>query len=346
MTARRASAKPDGDATHLPAWQQAYASLSQLTKTAAISDKIILNANKVMQQFETEYMLPDQTAGGLKPTRNRLRSDLSDIKDSSQKEIDICKTALDQIGTIIKLREAPDNVGAPSVAEKRPKRQREASASSLAAQSASSAKAPTNGAGAGAASATNGGLTVVLPRKSAAFQQIQARIQKQLPLKPGRKVAFRVPGDDGKTLASPPIVDGSSYEEAGWILATIRSVEKDGKYMVQDVEGENGQEPPIYPASLSSIIPLPIASVLSNDPSHLNAYPEYYKGTIVLALYPETTSFYRAEVVASPKEMVVAGQRTAPVATRAVPSYRLRFDEDEDRVRLISAEEVIEFPGY
>jgi hypothetical protein len=58
------------------------------------------------------------------------------------------------------------------------------------------------------------------------FQAIQARTQKQLPLKPGRKVAFRVPGEDGK---APPITDGSGYEEAGWILATIHGVEKNGK---------------------------------------------------------------------------------------------------------------------
>ena len=60
-------------------------------------------------------------------------------------------------------------------------------------------------------------------------QTIQARTQKQLPLKPGRKVAFRVPGEDGKARSSPPIADGSSYEEAGWILATIHGVENNGK---------------------------------------------------------------------------------------------------------------------
>jgi SAGA-associated factor 29 len=67
----------------------------------------------------------------------------------------------------------------------------------------------------------------------------------------------------------------------------------------------------IYTASLSYILPLPIANVAPDDPSHLNAYPEYPSGTIVLALYPETTSFYKAEVVASPKEMLVAGARVS-----------------------------------
>jgi len=67
----------------------------------------------------------------------------------------------------------------------------------------------------------------------------------------------------------------------------------------------------IYTASLSSILPLPMASVPPNDPSHLSAYPEYRSGTIVLALYPETTSFYKAEVVASPKEMMVPGARVS-----------------------------------
>lgn len=85
--------------------------------------------------------------------------------------------------------------------------------------------------GAAAASAANGGLMVVLPARPAPQlnQAIQARTQKQLPLKQGRRVAFRVPGENGKTLASPPITDGSGYEEAGWILATIHGLEKNGK---------------------------------------------------------------------------------------------------------------------
>jgi SAGA-associated factor 29 len=67
----------------------------------------------------------------------------------------------------------------------------------------------------------------------------------------------------------------------------------------------------IYTASLSSILPLPIANLPPDDPSHLNAYPDYVSGTIVLALYPETTSFYKAEVVASPREILIAGARVS-----------------------------------
>jgi hypothetical protein len=100
-------------------------------------------------------------------------------------------------------------------------------------QSTPTPKATSNGpgaaaGGAAAASAANGSLTVVLPPRPA-LQAIQSRTQKQLPLKPGRRVAFRVPGENGKALASPPIADGSGYEEAGWILATIHGVEKNGR---------------------------------------------------------------------------------------------------------------------
>jgi len=86
--------------------------------------------------------------------------------------------------------------------------------------------AGTAAGGAAAASAAN--LTVVLPARPV-NQAIQARTHKQLPLKRGRRVAFRVPRENGKALASPPITDGSGYEEAGWILATIHGVEKGGK---------------------------------------------------------------------------------------------------------------------
>ena len=67
----------------------------------------------------------------------------------------------------------------------------------------------------------------------------------------------------------------------------------------------------IWPATLSSIIPLPVAGVPSTDPSHWTAYPEHKNGSIVLALYPETTSFYKAQVIASPKELTAAGARVS-----------------------------------
>jgi len=74
-------------AAYLPTWQQAYASLSELTNMPRITETI-LNANKGMQQFETEYHLPEQTAAALKPIKNLLKTEIGDIRASSVKEIE------------------------------------------------------------------------------------------------------------------------------------------------------------------------------------------------------------------------------------------------------------------
>lgn len=51
-----------------------------------------------------------------------------------------------------------------------------------------------------------------------------------------------------------------------------------------------------------SIIPLPDKDASPGSPAHLGAYPEFPTGATVMALYPDTSCFYRAEVIASPKD--------------------------------------------
>ncbi len=65
----------------------------------------------------------------------------------------------------------------------------------------------------------------------------------------------------------------------------------------------------MFEATLDSLMPLPLVNAPEKDPSHLNEYPEYQSGRTVLALFPDTTSFYKAEVVATPKDLRADGQR-------------------------------------
>ena len=51
-----------------------------------------------------------------------------------------------------------------------------------------------------------------------------------------------------------------------------------------------------YQATLKSIIPLPDPETLPNNASHPNSYPIFPVGSAVMALYPDTSCFYRAEV--------------------------------------------------
>ena len=61
-----------------------------------------------------------------------------------------------------------------------------------------------------------------------------------------------------------------------------------------------------YPALLRStpisIIPLPDKDASPGSPAHLSAYQEFLAGATVMALYPDTSCFYRAEVIASPNQ--------------------------------------------
>lgn len=64
----------------------------------------------------------------------------------------------------------------------------------------------------------------------------------------------------------------------------------------------------LYNTTLRSIIPLPDPNAPTNSASHPSAYPIFPAGATVMALYPDTSCFYRAEVLASPSDMHPAGR--------------------------------------
>jgi hypothetical protein len=57
-----------------------------------------------------------------------------------------------------------------------------------------------------------------------------------------------------------------------------------------------------------SIIPLPDKDATPGSPAHLSAYQEFPTRATVMALYPDTSCFYRAEVIASPKDIPTQGR--------------------------------------
>jgi len=63
-----------------------------------------------------------------------------------------------------------------------------------------------------------------------------------------------------------------------------------------------------YNTTLRAIIPLPDPNAHPTSAAHLNAYQEFPAGSVVMALYPDTSCFYRAEVIASPKDMQPVGR--------------------------------------
>lgn len=63
-----------------------------------------------------------------------------------------------------------------------------------------------------------------------------------------------------------------------------------------------------YNTTLRAIIPLPDLNAPVGSAAHLNAYQEFPAGSTVMALYPDTSCFYRAEVISTPKDMQPPGR--------------------------------------
>jgi SAGA-associated factor 29 len=73
-----------------------------------------------------------------------------------------------------------------------------------------------------------------------------------------------------------------------------------------------------------------------------------------MALYPDTSCFYRAEVIASPNNITTQGRvsasidrpnRTDWVQGSGTTYYKLKFEDDDDQEHMVSAAEVVEWPG-
>ncbi|GAA5838262.1 hypothetical protein JCM5353_005765 [Sporobolomyces roseus] len=167
-----------------------------------------------------------------------------------------------------------------------------------------------------------------IPKKSTIKGRKEA-LQAQLPLKPGRAIAVRqskksIPGD----------------APGDWILGRILTCLQGDKnrYTVEDVDYDPANPTPEggkWNTTLKSIIPLP-------DKSDERTYPEhpFPSGTTVLALYPETTSFYKAYIEGGPYA-ISTGTGKNKIRERV---YKLKFDDDGDVVRDVPIELVVEGP--
>ncbi|EIW68088.1 hypothetical protein TREMEDRAFT_33136 [Tremella mesenterica DSM 1558] len=138
----------------------------------------------------------------------------------------------------------------------------------------------------------------------------------QLPLQSGRRVAFRLPA------AKQREEDG----EEGWILAFVRKcIQMDKmRYEVHDADDVTAT----YNTTLRSLIPLPDPTAPLNHPSNPSQTDIFPIGTQVLALYPDTTAFYRATVI-SP---AAPGKRGKHGGGENTEWYKLMFVDDGERV--------------
>jgi len=128
-----------------------------------------------------------------------------------------------------------------------------------------------------------------------------------------------------------PIVIGSEVAakvNKDWILAKVSRYFPDkGKYEVIDenIDAEDSlQQHKQYKLDRDCIIPL------QPDSSE-----ESKKGSIVLAIYPDTTVFYNATVVKTPSQAPYRGTR----------EYLLKFIDDDEKIQRVAAHHVVPVPN-
>lgn len=121
-----------------------------------------------------------------------------------------------------------------------------------------------------------------------------ASVSIDIPL-PGSQVAFRLPK-----------ARNAEYEYIQCNVVRVVGEGSKARYEIQDPEPEeNSNAGQVYRTTLANLIPIPADSA---------GLPPYPNGAQVLARYPETTTFYRAEVI----------------GTKRDGTCRLRFEGEEE----------------
>ncbi|KAG8214495.1 hypothetical protein J3R82DRAFT_9551 [Butyriboletus roseoflavus] len=318
MDRRRGSTRP-ASSEEIEYWSHASKSLGTLSSIYAnpTSIETIGRVNRLMAMWPTDDSLPAESYETLKTNYKRLSSALKEVRRNSEDEIEALNDAIERLSVLIALRKASETL--PQ--EKRNKRPRPPSPSPpstsvtppIAGSQRATGTAPVRGS-------TGPSPAVPFSREPKARREALA---KQLPLQEGRKVAFHPPA--GKTADGSIVdVDENTYE-------------------VQDVEPqEDGQPGQCYNTTLRAIIPLPDPSAPPNSAAHPNAYQEFPAGSTVMALYPDTSCFYRAEVIASPKDLQPSSRG---ISAKHISVYKLKFEDDDDQEHPVLAQWVVEWPG-
>ncbi|OBZ71653.1 SAGA-associated factor 29 [Grifola frondosa] len=336
MASRRGVSKRPVSSEELEYWSHAAESLSRLSTmyTNPSTLETIGRVNRLLSAWPVDDTLPTEGFDSVKSIYKKLISGLGEIKSTAERDLEAIDNVIERLDILIALRKASES----NIPDKR-KRPRGHSPPPV------PTPIPPAVTPARSMSITLPPRTSVGPQASIPFSRDpKARreaLGKQLPLQEGRKVAFHPP----LSKVAEGLIGGKDEE---WILAVVtKCINQDkNRYEVQDPEPqEDGQPGQCYNTTLRAIIPLPDPNASPDSAAHLNAYPEFTARSTVMALYPDTSCFYRAEVIASPRDMQPGG-RTGPSAKQThIPMYKLKFEDDDDQEHCVSAQWVVEWPG-
>ncbi|ORX75548.1 DUF1325-domain-containing protein [Basidiobolus meristosporus CBS 931.73] len=126
--------------------------------------------------------------------------------------------------------------------------------------------------------------------------------------------------------AKTPKIKDKSQE---WILAVVlQFLPEKNKYQVEDAEVDENGKRMKYNLPLRNIIPLP-------EEYALDEISEFEVNHVVLALYPNTTCFYKATVVLPPSKISEPEYQG---------TYRVSFEDDDDVDRFVPIMYVVDMP--
>ncbi|KAI0049716.1 hypothetical protein FA95DRAFT_1537721 [Auriscalpium vulgare] len=324
MDRRRGVSKRPASSEEIDCWSRAASSLATLSNRSDAD--LVGRVNRHIMAWGSGEM-PGQGMETAKANYNLLRTGLAEVQAAAERDAKAMEDAIERIGVLIALRNASE----ATPPEKRAKRPR--------AHSPTGASTPSSSTSAPAAAPAGAPPPIPFSRDPKARREALA---KQLPLERGRMVAFHPPpnGSKGGDVAAGDADDNT------WIMAKItKCINMDkNRYEVQDVEPQEDGEPGAkFNTTLRAIIPLPDLEATPGSASHLSAYQEFASGSTVLALYPDTSCFYRAEVLASPRDLQPPGRN--PPSSKVLPKYKLKFEDDDDQEHTVSAQWVVEWPG-
>ncbi|KAF4577175.1 SAGA-associated factor 29 [Pleurotus pulmonarius] len=333
MDRRRMISGRPASSEEIDCWSHAVSGLTALTTLYGnpSTTETIDRVNRLITTWPTDDHVPAEGLDSVKSNYKKLEAGLHDIQDTATREAKAIEEAIERLSVLIALRQAPETL--PPEKRKRP---RGTSPAALGSQ---------------ATSLSNGrGPSITLPPRNSVgpnqpipfSRDPKARreaLAAQLPLQEGRKVAFHPSA--GKTGGV-----AADADENTWILAVVtKCINADkNRYEVQDAEPQEDGQPGVrYNTTLRAIIPLPDPNAQAGSASHIGAYQAFPAGSTVMALYPDTSCFYRAEVVATPQNMQPSG-RNAP-SSKYMPTYKLKFEDDDNQEHAVAAQWVVEWPG-
>ncbi|KAH9950535.1 SGF29 tudor-like domain-containing protein [Amylocystis lapponica] len=344
MTGRRAVSKRPASSEEVECWSNAASSLSKFSTTysSPSTAETIGRVNRLLLAWPMDDTMPAEGYDSVRSVYKKLISGLTEIKSTAERDVEEIDNVLEQLGILVALRNAPE-INAPEKRIKRPRAHSPTAAPTIAAPPVAN---PTTRAG----SITVPPRNSVGPQPSLPFpRESKARrlaFGPQLPLQPGRKVAFHPPQNTTKAADA-----AAAGKEEDWILAVVtKCINQDkNRYEVQDPEPQDdGQPGKQYNTTIRSLIPIPDPSAPPDSPAHPSAYPEFSKGAIVLALYPDTSCFYRAEVLASPKDMKdmqLADETESSSKQTSMSVYKLKFEDDDDLEHIVASHVVVAWPN-